>query len=257
MLKKQSQAVNKAHIRVSTRRLLCSVSVSVLALLVAPSVVHAQANRNWDANGATAGNGGAGTWNTTTPAWSPNADGTTGPYTPWSNATPDNAIFGGTAGTVTLGEPITVHNVIFNTAGYTLAGDTLTLGGLTPTITGTGTISSVIAGTAGLTTGGGVNTLTLGGANTFTGPLTIAHGGTSPTTGTLVLAPGGSLATSSVVIGTGAPSGTTVAILQNQANNQLTNATVTFNAIPGPWATGSCSGPTSPCSASSTAVAGA
>nr|WP_255627121.1 autotransporter outer membrane beta-barrel domain-containing protein [Phyllobacterium sp. KW56] len=88
-----------------------------------------------------------------------------------------------------------------------------------------------------MTTGGGNATLTLSGANTFTGPLTIRHGVIGVTTGSVVLAPGGSLATSAVTIGTAPSSGAVVvAILQNRANNQLPNAIVTFNAVGPRWA---------------------
>ncbi|MGK6353839.1 autotransporter-associated beta strand repeat-containing protein [Sphingomonas sp. DT-207] len=155
-----------------------------MALLTLPSIAYAQdANRNWDANSSTPGNGGTGTWDTSGLNWSPNTDGTSGPYDrPWENSPVDNAIFGGTAGTVTLGVPITAHNLTFNIAGYTLTGNTLTLSGTTtPTIsvntavTGTATISSVLAGTNGLTkTGGGV--LFLNGANTFSGGITLSGG---------------------------------------------------------------------------------
>src|SRR3546814_12711386 len=68
----------------------------------------------------------------------------------------DNAIFAGTAGTVTLGVPITVHDLTFNVHNYTLTGSTLTLGGTAPTVRGAGnsTIASALAGTSGLTMSG-------------------------------------------------------------------------------------------------------
>ena len=212
-----------------------------LALLLDLAAVPAAAqNFHWDGgtvnggNPAANANGGTGTWNTTITNWDTAATG--GASTAWVNGN-NNAFFGGTGGTVTLGVPVTAQNVTFTVGGYTLAGNTLTLGGTTPTITGTGTISSVIAGTAGMTTGGGNATLTLSAANTFTGPLTITHGVTAVSTGSVILAPGGSLATSAVTIGTAASSGpVTVVVLQNQGNNQLTNATVTFNAVPTRWA---------------------
>ncbi len=183
-------------------------------------------------NPAANANGGAGTWDAITTNWDTLATG--GADTAWVNGN-NNATFGGTGGTVTLGVPITAHNLNFTVPGYTLTGGTLTLTGATPTITGTGTISSVIAGTAGLTTGGGANTLTLSGANTFTGQLTIAHGQTNQNVGSVVLASGASLATSAVTIGTSSVP-VTLAVLQNQGNNQLTNATVTFSATSGRWA---------------------
>src|SRR5690606_10891062 len=93
----------------------------------------------------------------------------------------DDAIFGGTAGTVTVGSPITVHNLTFNTAGYALTGGTLTLGGISPTITtntnaaGVTTIGSVISGSAGLAKAG-TGSLRLSGANTFSGDISILDG---------------------------------------------------------------------------------
>ena len=68
---------------------------------------------------------GTKTWDTTTNNW---GTITGGPYNTatWNNATPDNAFFEGTAGTVTLGESISVNNIRFNTAvAYTIAGSTL------------------------------------------------------------------------------------------------------------------------------------
>ncbi|MET3654908.1 beta strand repeat-containing protein, partial [Dyella japonica] len=179
------------------------------------------AELTWNPGGAS---GGSGTWNTTNASWNAGT-------TVWNNANLDDALFQGTAGTVTLGVPITAHNLTFSTAGYTLSGGTLTLAGATPTITGSGAINSVIAGTAGLRTSGGNATLTLGGVNTFIGPLVIANnGGFNATVGTLVLAAGASVATSDVTVGSAAAGD---AVLQNKSNNQMTNAVVSFNATPG------------------------
>ncbi len=154
------------------------VTLAVLATLYAP--VQA-ADRYWDVNGSGVGLGGTGTWNTAPGFWSDSSDGVSGPFTnPWNNAAPggDNAIFGGTGGTVTLGAPITVHNLTFGTA-YTLTGGTLTLVGTAPTIdtvAGTTTINSVLAGVGGLTKAG-AGTLTLNGVNTFSGGLNVTAGG--------------------------------------------------------------------------------
>ncbi|WPN36583.1 autotransporter-associated beta strand repeat-containing protein [Pseudomonas sp. P8_139] len=138
------------------------------------------ADRYWDTNGTALGSGGTGTWNLSSAFWSPNSDGVSGPYSAWNNATLDDAFFGGTAGTITLGTPITVHNLTFLTTGYTLNGSTLTLGGITPTITVTGaaSINSILAGSAGLIKAG-AGTLNLNGANIFSGGVVVNAGGLS------------------------------------------------------------------------------
>lgn len=162
---------------ISTRALPLSIA-SVLAVGTATAAV----DRYWDPNGTSVGRGGTGTWNATSSFWSPSGDGVSGPYSMWNNGTLDTAIFGGTAGTVTLGSTITVGGVTFETNGYVLNGSTLTLGGVTPTITTntsvTATISSIIAGTAGFTKNG-AGTLALNGANTFTGNVILAAGSLS------------------------------------------------------------------------------
>ncbi|MBB4633681.1 beta strand repeat-containing protein [Sphingosinicella soli] len=161
-----------------SRRLLSGSSLAALALLALAAPAHAE-DRNWDANGTAIGTGGTGTWNLDNLNWSPSADGVSGPYSlPWSNAALDNAIFGGTAGTVTLGAPIVVHNLTFNAAGFTLTGSTLTLSGLSPTIatnSGNTTINSVIAGSSGLTKAG-AGGLILNGTNSFTGDILLNLG---------------------------------------------------------------------------------
>ena len=90
--------------------------------------------------------------------------------------------------TVNLDQNYTIGNLVFgNTdsnpnANWILANNTLTLAGTTPTVTvgslGTGksaTISSAIAGTQGLTKAGN-GTLTLSGADTYSGNTTISAG---------------------------------------------------------------------------------
>lgn len=114
--------------------------------------------------------------------WDTSATDTWADATAWNNATPDSAIFSGSGETVTLGEPITAASVTFGTAGYMLSGEMLTLAGAPSTITATtnAEISSVLAGTAGLTKLGG-GTLTLSNeANSYTGS-TFINGGTLTT----------------------------------------------------------------------------
>lgn len=162
-----------------SRRLLSGAALAaVLACGISPAA-HAE-DRNWDANVTAVGSGGTGTWNLESLTWSPGTDGVSGPYDrPWDNGALDNAIFGGTAGTVTLGVPITVGNITFSSAGYILSGQQLTLGGAASTIatnhSGNNTIHSVIAGSSGLTkTGAGHLVLTA--ANLFTGDININGG---------------------------------------------------------------------------------
>jgi len=128
----------------------------------------------WSADGVTPGSGGTGTWNTNTALW---FNGIA--FQDWNNAALDDAVFGGSAGTVTLGKSITAHSLIFNVAGYTVTSKKLTLGGVTPTITvvtgASATINSTLAGTAGLTEMGG-GTLILTKNNSYTGLTTIGAG---------------------------------------------------------------------------------
>ncbi len=192
--------------------------MAVLAALVSAYAPGAHAaDRYWDVNGGQAGSGGTGTWNTSTQYWNAANDGVAGPFYAWDNTALDSAVFAGTAGTVTLGAPITANKLTFNTAGYIFNGGTLTLAGATPTIVGTATINSVIAGTAGLTkTSGG--TLALGGVNTFSGGINLTGGSISVTNdaalgvagngvtmaaGTGLAASGGQLASTRLVTLTG------------------------------------------------------
>ena len=140
----------------------------------------------WDGSDTiTAGaQGGTGTWNANSEAnwW----DIAASAGVVWPDSGTDNdAVFGGTAGTVHI-SGVTANDLAFNTTGYILSGaNTLTLNGTTPTITtGPGisaTISAMISGSSGLTKAG-AGTLTLSGANTYAGVTTV-------NAGTLVVGP--------------------------------------------------------------------
>ncbi len=96
-----------------------------LAVCLAGVAAHAQQSLTWGPSGS----GGTGTWNLNSTAdwYNGTADVT---WTDNSAAGTNTAIFGGTAGTVTLGSSLSASNLTFNTTGYTLAGSgTLTLGG--------------------------------------------------------------------------------------------------------------------------------
>jgi autotransporter-associated beta strand protein len=200
--------------------------IAVLAAAVHASAPfsYAQQNLTWDANGATGGTGGTGTWNTASATW---YNGVT--FQVWNNALVDNGIFGATAGIVTLGAPITAHNITFSVTGYTVTGNTLTLAGVMPTITaatGTTTVNSAVTGTAGLTYAG-AGSMTLAGAQTYSGGLTM--GGT----GTLTLSNSlnsytGVTTINSGVLQVGGTAGTLGAI-----SNIVNNATLTINRTTG------------------------
>ena len=160
--------------RITTRiRLLYLAAAAMLALPTALSA-------------ATQYGAGAFTWdNGTTAKWSPTPGG------PLYNSVwtaGNDAVFGGTAGTVTVASP-TAHNLTFTTTGYILSGpSTLTLNGSAPTLwlpTGIAgatignNTATVLAGSAGLTKGG-FGTVTLNGSavNTVTGGLSVNPGGT-------------------------------------------------------------------------------
>ncbi|MEK0451102.1 MAG: hypothetical protein RL088_3370 [Verrucomicrobiota bacterium] len=133
----------------------------------------------WDTNGALAGLGGSGTWDTTTANWNPLADGT------GTTIVADAArevVFSGTAGTVTIGAGAAANaGIRFQSSGYVLNGGSLALGGTAPaTITvssssHTATISAAISGTSGLKKAG-LGSLLLASANSFSGGTTISAG---------------------------------------------------------------------------------
>lgn len=113
-------------------------------------------------------------WDTTTTNWSQSGAAATWINTP----SPANANFGATgAGTVNLTQAINANSLAFNTTGYTIAGNTLTLGNNAPNIVinTNATISSVLTNSTGITMAG-TGTLTLSGANAFAGNVAINAG---------------------------------------------------------------------------------
>ena len=89
--------------------------------------------RYWDGpttTGITDGvsQGGAATWDTSTTNWDRGA-GFAGPVA-WNNSNNDPAIFGGSAGTVTVAEPVNLGDMTFDVTGnYTIDGGTLNFDG--------------------------------------------------------------------------------------------------------------------------------
>ena len=153
------------------------------AIIVAFGITSTHADTyNW--NGSTTGGLGGidNVWDTATANWS--GFGTTWPTTSTTN---DDAVFGGTGGTVTLTTSVTANGItLAQTSGvsYTIGADNtagiITLDGTTPTISSSGTqslntIGAVISGIAGLTKAGN-RTLQLRGANNYTGDTRILNG---------------------------------------------------------------------------------
>lgn len=128
---------------------------------------------------AASGSGGSGTWTGAGTTFATDATFATSGLGIGSGT----VVFAGTAGTVTLGEAISVASGLqFSTTSYVVADSTLTLSGAnlaanTITVDSgvSATISSVIAGSNGLTKSG-AGTLTLSGANSYTGGTTVALG---------------------------------------------------------------------------------
>jgi autotransporter-associated beta strand protein len=166
------------------------------------------------------------TWSSTDDNWS------VGPG--WDYAT-DNAVFGATGvGTVTLAENLGVHNVTFNSAGYTIAGNTLTLANSTITANADATISSSLAG-SGLIKAGN-NTLTLSGTNSYTGATNVnagklvIDGNNSAATGAVTVASGATLGGTGTVGGaTTIQSGGHLAV-GNSPGTQTFNSSLTFDS---------------------------
>ncbi|MEY4245511.1 MAG: hypothetical protein RLZZ245_3096 [Verrucomicrobiota bacterium] len=159
----------------------------------------------WDGTDTAAdADGGSGTWDSLLINWDDAATG--GASVAWPTTGTDNdAVFGGTAGTVIVDAGgVTANDLTFNTAGYIIQDGQITLNGTTPTITNAvdATIHSILDGSAGLTkTGAGI--LTLGGANLYAGTTAI-------NAGTLHITHASALGNSAV--GTTVSSGATLAL---------------------------------------------
>ncbi|MDD2600949.1 MAG: autotransporter-associated beta strand repeat-containing protein [Kiritimatiellae bacterium] len=114
----------------------------------------------WDGTD-TSGNadGGSGIWNSSALNWKDAATG--GSATLWSPAS--EAVFGGAAGIVTLGNSILADKIFFNVPGYEIA------------TAGYGLTLSVLAGTEGFTKSG-AGTLTVTGQGSYPGNITVSGG---------------------------------------------------------------------------------
>jgi len=163
----------------TTNQMKTNLTLAAAAILAAGTLQ--AADLYWDGgtidivtDGDGASDGGDGTWNTTLLNWDEGASA----HVAWNNANNDNAIFGGTSGTVTIDTGgVTVGGVQFDTANYTITGDPLTFG-VAGDIenNGTATIASDLAGSVGLSkTGTGELNMTYD-AYSFTGDISVGGG---------------------------------------------------------------------------------
>jgi fibronectin-binding autotransporter adhesin len=171
----QRESANKKNPRKnhSNQPVMKQRTLLAFGLLASVSTLSAQ-TYTW--NGSTTGGatGASDIWDTVTANW-------TGAGTTWpSSGTANDAIFGGTAGTVTIqAGGVTANKLTFDTTGYTISGAGLTMNGTTPTFaigSGSATISSLLSGSAGFTKSGAGTLLLDGGNNLISGTVNVNGG---------------------------------------------------------------------------------
>ncbi len=162
----------------------------------------------WDADGSVStATGGSGVWESATAnrSWRGEQGSTAGGGLPtyWVNSPYDDAVFAGTAGTVTINGTVTANDLSFQTSGYQVTEGTLALGGVAPAVsvtTGAAEIQSTVTGTTGLNkTGAGA--LMLSGGTSYSGGTTVSAGtllanspsGSATGTGIVTVAAGATL----------------------------------------------------------------
>jgi fibronectin-binding autotransporter adhesin len=169
------------------------LTASLRALLIASSALFAASFTQaailyWDGTDTTANaDGGNGSWDISSNNWD-NAP-IAGANVIWNNATPDFAVFPGVQDTVTLGVPIVVGGLRFDSSGYTIDASThsLTFGAANNSILLAGNSNATITGTVGGSGNVAIGplpslgrTLTLNGTSTggWTGSTTVHLGST-------------------------------------------------------------------------------
>ncbi|MEB0174977.1 autotransporter-associated beta strand repeat-containing protein, partial [Undibacterium sp. CCC3.4] len=166
---------------VQKQPLLCPRTVAQLALLlltVLATVPAGAGSLSWDANGASAGSGGSGTWDTATANW---YDGVA--WSAWNNAGSSDAVLNAaiapnSGSAVAVAGAININNLTSNSA-YTLTGGSLGLAAGGSTISANGgnlSIASVLSGAGSALTTAGNASVILSGANTYGGTTTISSG---------------------------------------------------------------------------------
>src|SRR5262249_29968506 len=98
------------------RKLLRTAAGTAVAIWGIGNGWVAASTLTWDPlKTGTASGGGTGDWGTTN-NWFKAATGDVS----WSSATPDDAVFGGSSGTVTLKSDITVNSITYNSVNYVI-----------------------------------------------------------------------------------------------------------------------------------------
>lgn len=175
------------------------------------------ADRYWSGNGTA--QGGAGTWDTSAARWGKVA---AGPFVfTWNNANNDTAVFGSTAGAVTLGENITIGGLKFNATAYVItnAAYTLSFGAGTNTILLNNNIAA--ATITGPVSGSGNVTLAITPYYKITGALTFNGTSTGGWSGTTII-------NSSMTLTTTTTSGNINQVLNSTSGITLNGGTIQF-----------------------------
>ena len=176
----------------------------------------------WDgADAGTSGaQGGSGNWaaDFTMNWWNGSANETW----PARGGTADHAVFGGSAGTVTIApEGVVANSLEIGTSGYVFSGGPLFLNGTSPTISlagaGTCRIDSALGGAAGMVKSG-AGTLELAGASRYQGDTRVLQGIMKLDAGNNRLP-----ATTRLILGDGTNSG----VLQMNSRSQLVGGLLT------------------------------
>lgn len=130
-------------------------------------------NLYWTSNGTTLG--GIAAWDSSGLNWSQSNTSVAGAA--WTAG--KTAIFGGTAGTVTIGSAITAGGLTFSTTGYTLAsglGGSLATASISVDSGLSATVSATLTGTADLGKAGTGTLILSGTANDYSGKTSVAEG---------------------------------------------------------------------------------
>lgn len=185
------------------RRVPVRLSLALALLLHLHTALLPAATLFWDSDGTAGGaTGGTGTWNTSALLWN-NA----GAMTAWDNSAGNVASFGGTAGIVTLGAPVTTTGLTFTSSGYTITSTeenpyVLSLGGLINVTTAghSAIVASDIAFTLASGVAGAGNTTLAADYDINGGGFTFGKSGTGTLTMASNLTNGGGLTVSGGVM---------------------------------------------------------